>query len=182
MVIRSIYWNCFIVYRLPESLMILDSFLMHGAIDGVSFCGCRKLKIVQKTDNVLIGISAPGIKASRDGTTDTDPSSYCMMSSGAVMAGGRWTLYSNHLPASSIIQPELYKQRRGDDAAFAAGDEVVVTLDCSAHTMRLQSPTVDHSISILQQHRSPQQQWVLNLNFWIGGLSGSFADEVHLLP
>jgi len=54
------------------------------------------------------------------------------------------------------------------DKAFTGGDEVVVTLDCSAHTLRLQSPTVDHTISIWQQHHNPQQQWVLNAKF-MGG-------------
>jgi len=44
---------------------------------------------------------------------------------------------------------------------------VVVTLDCSAQTLRLHTPTVDHTISILQQHHNPQQQWVLNVNFHV---------------
>jgi len=50
---------------------------------------------------------------------------------------------------------------------FTAGDEVVVTLDCSAQTLRLHTPTVDHTISILPQHHNPQQQWVLNVNFHV---------------
>jgi len=82
-----------------------------------------------------------------------------------VIAAGQWIIIGG-VPASSIIQPDLFKQRgaRGDKV-FTGGDEVVVTLDCSAHTLRLQSPTVDHTISILQQHHNPQQQWVLNVNF-----------------
>jgi len=43
---------------------------------------------------------------------------------------------------------------------------VVVVLDCTAHTLRLQSPTVQHVIPIQPQHH--QQQWVLNVNFWFG--------------
>jgi len=43
---------------------------------------------------------------------------------------------------------------------------VVVVLDCTAHTLRLQSPTVQHVIPIQQQHH--QQQWVLNVNFDYG--------------
>jgi len=91
-----------------------------------------------------------------------------MWSSGDVRAAGQRISRGHDLPASSIIQPDLFKQRGGYDKVFAGGDEVVVTLDCSAHTLRLQSPTVDHSISILQQHRNPQQQWVLNMNFYRG--------------
>jgi len=84
-----------------------------------------------------------------------------------VYAAGQKIIGYDDLPAS-IIQPDLFKQR--DNQAFAEGAEVVVTLDCSAHTLRLQSPTVDHTISILQQHHNPQQQWVLNVNF----LNGNF--------
>jgi len=84
-----------------------------------------------------------------------------------VRAAGQW-IKGADLPSSSIIQPDLFKQRGVDDKVFAEGDEVVVTLDCSAHTLRLQSPTVDHTISILQQHHNPQQQWVLNVNLWHG--------------
>jgi len=125
---------------------------------------CRKLKISRKTGNYLfIGVSAPGIEPDSTGSTDEDSSSYCMVSSGGVRAAGLWII-EDDLPASSIIQPDLFKQREAAKA-FTAGDEVVVTLDCSAHTLRLQSPTVDHTISILQQHHNPQQQWVLNVNF-----------------
>ena len=90
-----------------------------------------------------------------------------MLSSGDVIAA-REVISREDLPASSIIQPDLLKTRGLYDKVFTAGDEVLVTLDCSAHTLRLQSPTVDHTISILQQHHNPQQQWVLNVNFWPG--------------
>jgi len=127
---------------------------------------CRKLNISSKSENaLLIGVSAPGIEPDGYGTTDEDSSSYCMVSSGTVWAAGQRI---SDIPASSIIQPDLLEQRGGYDQVFTAGDEVVVTLDCSAHTLRLQSPTVDHTISILQQHHNPQQQWVLNVNFWPG--------------
>jgi len=127
---------------------------------------CRKLKISRKSEYLLIiGVSAPCIEPDSYGNTHWDSSSYCMKSGGAVRAAGQ---YISDLPASSIIQPDLFKQRGDDDKVFTAGDEVVVTLDCSAHTLRLQSPTVDHTISILQQHHNPQQQWVLNVNFWPG--------------
>jgi len=129
---------------------------------------CRQLKISRKSgEYVFIGVSAPDIDVDTDGNTYKDSTSYCMWSSGEVRSAGQ-RISSAALPASSIIQPDLFKQRGLCDKVFTAGDEVVVTLDCSAHTLRLQSPTVDHTISILQQHHNPQQQWVLNVNFWHG--------------
>jgi len=88
--------------------------------------------------------------------------------------------YSPHPIASSIIKPDLFKQRRHGDQAFAAGDEVVVTLDCRAHTLRLQSPTVDHKIDILRQHHNPQQQWVLNVNCGHGDYEVSLPSGMFL--
>jgi len=127
---------------------------------------CRKLKISRKPENsLIIGVSAPGIKPDSDGNTCEDSSSYCISSTGGVYAAGK-RIHS--VPTSSIIESDLFKQRGVYDKVFTAGDEVVVTLDCSAHTLRLQSPTVDHTISILQQHHNPQQQWVLNVNFLRG--------------
>jgi len=131
---------------------------------------CRKLKISSKPHHVLfIGVSAPGIKPDSNGSTHGDSSSYCMESSGGVYAAGQY-ISRAYLPVSSIIQRDVFKQRDGYakiDMLFTR-DEVVLTLDCSAHTLRLQSPIVDHTISILQQHHNPQQQWVLNVNF-MGG-------------
>jgi len=130
---------------------------------------CRKLKISRKSANYLIiGVSAPDIKPDSSGNTEGDSSSYGMGSTGAVWAAGRCISSYGDLPASSIIQPDLFKQRGEYDQAFTAGDKVVVTLDCNAHTLRLQSPTVDHTIGILQQHHKPQQQWVLNVNYYPG--------------
>jgi len=84
-----------------------------------------------------------------------------------VIAAGQWIINNcTELPASSIIQADLFKQREHCDKVFRAGDEVVVLLDCTAHTLRLQSPTVQHVIPIQQQHH--QQQWVLNVNFFPG--------------
>jgi len=114
-----------------------------------------------------IGVSAPGIQPNSYGTTYGDSSSYCMWSDGQVRAAGQYIIgYYHELPASSIIQADLFKQRELYDKVFRAGDEVVVVLDCTAHTLRLQSPTVQHVISIQQQHH--QQQWVLNVNFAFG--------------
>jgi len=130
---------------------------------------CRKLKISRKPENYLIiGVSATGIEHDGSGSTYGDSSSYCMASTGEVYAAGQLIISYDDVPASSIIQPDLFEQRGLYDKVFTGGDEVVVTLDCSAHTLRLQSPTVDHTISILQQHHNPQQQWVLNVNFWWG--------------
>jgi len=126
---------------------------------------CRKLKISKMGSYLVIGVSAPGTEPNGYGHTHGDSSSYCMGSGGELRAAGQWSI-SDAVPASSIIQPDLFKQREDDDKAFTAGDEVLVTLDCSAHTLRLQSPTVDHTISILQQHHNPQQQWVLNVNLF----------------
>jgi len=129
----------------------------------------RKLKISRKSaeNYLIIGVSAPGIEPDYYGYTYEDSSSYCMWSDGGVWAAGQ-CISRGDLPASSIIQPDLFKQRGGNDKVFTAGDEVLVTLDCSAHTLRLQSPTVDHTISIRQLHHNPRQQWVLNVNFWDG--------------
>jgi len=82
-----------------------------------------------------------------------------------VWAAGRpIVLCSDDLAPSSIIRRDLYMHRFADEEAITAGDEVVVTLDCSAHTLRLQSPTVDHIVHIQREHQQ-QQQWVLNVNF-----------------
>jgi len=133
---------------------------------------CRKLTISRKLEDFLIiGVSAPGIEpdtSDSDGNTYLDSSSYCMWSNGDVYAAGRGIMSGADLPASSIIQPHLFEKRGYYDKVFPAGDEVVVTLDCSAHTLRLQSPTVDYTIIIRQQHHNRQQQWVLNVNFWGG--------------
>jgi len=130
---------------------------------------CRKVKVDKKPANnsLFIGVSAPGSQPSNDGWTDGDPSSYGMWSYGEVRAAGQ-KIIDNHntLPASSIIQADLFKQRGSNDKVFRAGHEVVVVLDCTAHTLKLQSPTVQHVIPIQQQHH--QQQWVLNVNFGYG--------------
>jgi len=115
-------------------------------------------------EGLFIGVSAPGIQPNSYGTTAWDSSSYGMLSDGGVWAAGQ-RIINNYtkLPASSIIQADLLKQRGDYDKVFRAGDEVVVVLDCTAHTLRLQSPTVQHVIPIQQQHH--HQQWVLNVNF-----------------
>jgi len=124
--------------------------------------------IKKPTDRyIVIGVSAPGIQPDSDGYTGGDSSSYGMWSGGRVRAAGQCIIDDyTELPASSIIQADLLKQREDRDKVFRAGDEVVVVLDCTAHTLRLQSPTVQHVIPIQQQHH--QQQWVLNVNFGWG--------------
>jgi len=116
---------------------------------------------------LFIGVSAPGIQPDSDGHTYLDSSSYGMWSDGEVRAAGR-RIISDHtkLPASSIIKANHFKQRGDYDKLFSAGDQVVVVLDCTAHTLRLHSPTVQHVIPIQRQHH--QQQWVLNVNFFGG--------------
>jgi len=90
-----------------------------------------------------------------------------MWSNGAVWAVGQTIVYDcTKLAASSTIQADLFEHRGDRDKVFRAGDEVVVVLDCTAHTLRLQSPTVQHVIPIQQQHQ--QQRWVLNVNFFGG--------------
>jgi len=116
---------------------------------------------------LFIGVSAPGIQPNRDGLTCWHSSSYGMWSHGPVNAAGQCIINNyTKLPASSIVQADLLKQRGADDKVFRAGDEVVVVLDCTAHTLMLQSPTVQHVIPIQQQHH--QQQWVLNVNLYWG--------------
>jgi len=129
----------------------------------------RKGRVVKKPAfwSLYIGISDPGIQPDIFGLTIGDSSSYGMWSHGNVCAAGqKITRGYNELPASSLIQADLLKQREYFDKVFRAGDEVVVVLDCTAHTLRLQSPTVQHVIPIQQQHH--QQQWVLNVNFGYG--------------
>jgi len=128
----------------------------------------RKLKIV-KTKYLHIGVAASSSRTDHCGTTLDDPFCYCMRNCGTVRAAGKQIIARDKLPSSSIIRPDLYKERFGDHKAFTEGDEVVVTLDCTAHTLRLQTPVVDHTISILQQHWT-QQQWVLNVNFGGGDI------------
>jgi len=116
---------------------------------------------------LFIGVSAPGIQPDSDGLTVGDSSSYGMWSDGEVRAAGQEIINDyDDLPASSIIQADMLKQREEMDKVFRAGDEVVVVLDCTAHTLRLQSPTVQHVIPIQQQHH--QQHWVLNVSFFWG--------------
>jgi len=122
--------------------------------------------VVKKPANeaLFIGISAPGNQPNSYGITDRDSSSYGMWSYGQVRTAGQWIIIDyTELPASSIIQADLLKQREDRDKVFRAGDEVVVALDCTAYMLRLQSPTVQHEIPIHQQYH--QQQWVLNVNF-----------------
>jgi len=117
--------------------------------------------------SLIIGVSAPGIQPDSNGLTYLDSSCYGIWSDGLVRAAGQCIITDyTKLPASSIIQADLLKQRGDRDKVFRAGDEVVVVLDCTAHTLRLQSPTVQHVIPIQQQHH--QQQWVLNVNFYPG--------------
>ena len=86
---------------------------------------------------------------------------------GPVIAAGHMVISDyTKLPASSIMQADLFKQRADYDKVFCEGDEVLVVLDCTAHTLRLQSPTVQHVIPIQQRHY--QRQWVLNVNFRYG--------------
>jgi len=130
---------------------------------------CSKVKVVKKPADewLVIGVSAPGIQPDEYGNTHGDSSSYGMDSYGEVRAAGQRIINDyTKLPASSIMQADLFKQLERYDKVFRAGDEVVVVLDCTAHTLRLQSPTVQHVIPIQQQHH--QQQWVLNVNFGSG--------------
>jgi len=116
---------------------------------------------------LFIGVSAPGIQPDSVGRTHGDSSSYGMFSDAEVRAAGQGIISDyTKLPASSIIQADLFKQRGRYNVVFRAGDEVVVVLDCTAHTLTLQSPTVQHVIPIQQQHH--QQQWVLNVDFFDG--------------
>jgi len=128
----------------------------------------RKVKVDKKPNRagLFIGVSAPGIQPNSDGITHHDSSSYGIWSDGQVRAAGQIIGHYHELPASSIIQADLLKQRELLDKVFRAGDEVVVVLDCTAHTLRLQSPTVQHVIPIQQQHH--HQQWVLNVNLDCG--------------
>jgi len=126
--------------------------------------------VIKPADGYLfIGVSAPGIQPDSDCNEDIDADvpSYGMGSVGGVRAAGRGIIYDyTALPASSIIQADQFEQRGRYDKVYRAGDEVLVVLDCTAHTLSLQSPTVQHVIDIQQWHH--HQQWVLNVNFGYG--------------
>jgi len=127
------------------------------------------MTVMKKPANggLFVGVSAPGIQPDWQGLTYDHSSSYGMYSYGVVKAAGQWTIDDfAKLPASSIVHADLINQRNKWDKLFCAGDEVVVVLDCDAHTVRLQSPTVQHVIDIQPQHH--KQQWVLNVNFMWG--------------
>jgi len=131
---------------------------------------CRKVQVAKKPagSSLFIGVSAPGIEPNTDGRTDGNSSSYGLWSGGSVIAAGQWIITDyTDLPASSIIQAHLLRQRERADKVFREGDEVVVVLDCTAHTLKLQSPTVQHVIHMQQHHH--HEQWVLNVNFAQGG-------------
>ena len=145
-------------------------------------CGCvaRILQIDQTPaiDWLFIGTAAPGVQPEKSGCTHKDSSSYCMASNGEVRAAGaRIIPDAESLPASSFIQqPAVCHKRESQacDKVFSAVDEVVVVLDCTAHTLRLQSPNLQHGIDIQQQHY--KQEWVLNVNFECG------EHRVRLVP
>lgn len=138
----------------------------------ICFSRSRKLKLVKKpADRILfVGIAVAGVQPNSGGHTYLDSSSYGMWSNGEVRAAGQEVISWHHqLPASSITQADLFKKRWGNDKVFSAGDEVLVVLDCAAHSLTLQSPTVHYRISINQQHQCLHQcQWVLNVNFGLG--------------
>ena len=128
-------------------------------------CLNRKIKILEKPPGelVFIGIAAPGIQPAIDGTTYADPSSYGIWSDGDVRAAGLKVITSHEFPAASILRDDLDRVREWNDRMFSAGDEVSVTVDCSAFTVRLQSPTMDHLLHIKRGHK--QQNWVFTVNF-----------------
>jgi len=131
--------------------------------------GCRKVKILQKPVDqpLFIGVSTPGVEPKKNGLICDDSSSYGMWSHGPVAAAGQWILSGAiKLPASSVIRNDLLERRAPFDRAFCAGDEVVVVLDCTSHTLRLQSPTVRYVVDIQQQHHL--HHWVLDINFGWG--------------
>jgi len=150
----------------------------HVRLDRLNDDLYRKIKILEKPANqwLFFGVSSPGVEADSIGLTFMDASSYCIGSYGDVMVAGQCVVNSyRDLPSASILQPDLYVQRAEGDKLFSQGDEVVVTLDCMAHTLRVQSSMVDYTITIQRQHHQGQQ-WVLNVNFGGGDHQLSFVD------
>jgi len=97
---QSLYSDCIFGFPVVDFLCSCCAYVV-----------CRKLKISRKpAHSLFIGVSAPGIKPDGDGTTVEDSSSYCMRSNGEVHAAGQMIIWSDDLPASSIIQPDLFKQ------------------------------------------------------------------------
>jgi len=116
---------------------------------------------------LFIGVSAADIQPDSDGLTRFHSSSYGIWSHGVVAAAGKKIIRDfGELPVTSLVRTDWFVHRTVYDTLFRAGDEVEVVLDCTAHTLRLQSPTVQHVIPIQQQHH--QQKWVLNVNFSLG--------------
>jgi len=108
-----------------------------------------------------IGIAAPGIVPNHLDRLDEDPSFYGLRSDGDVVTAGKGSLLNN-MPASSIIRPDLYAKRSRTDRVFTAGDEVTIKLDCSAHTLNMHTPTINHTIKLTSDQ---PQNWVLTLCF-----------------
>lgn len=112
---------------------------------------------------LFIGISAPGIKPDVVGYTYENPTSYGMWGSGAVAAAGIEIIdWQQALPASAILDAQEFAKRDQWDRAFTTGDEVLVTLDFTAHTLTLQSPTIRYTLKLEQKHQDGK--WVLNVN------------------
>lgn len=125
----------------------------------------RIVRVLKKPTRqyLVIGVAAPAIKPNSSGHTYWDPTSYGMWSDGAVWAQGQQIINNDRLPVASVVQPDLYRQRY-KEKAFSAGDDVSVTVDCSNCTLRMRTPTVDHTIQIDKS----QKEWVLNVNFFHG--------------
>jgi len=126
----------------------------------------RRVKILQKPvgDYIGIGISGQNTKPHEDGHTHGHESSYGLGSGCQVWAAGHSIIDHGELPPTSIWQKDEYRKRSAFDKAYSVGDEVLVTLDCSSLTLRVQSPTVDHTIIVLKKHKSH----VLSVNFGYG--------------
>jgi len=131
-------------------------------------CG-RTLKVLRAGSGFFVGVSFPNVKPNSDGVTHLDESSYCMGSHGGVYAAGKCVINPCELPKSSITDADLYKKRWINTYAFAQGDEISVSLDCTQRTVKLKSPTVTHTIDIRHpDHQQSRNAWVLNVCFSYG--------------
>jgi len=117
---------------------------------------------------LFIGVAGAGAKPDRIGRSSSELTSYGLWSDGKVRVAGKAVPSQDdlQLPVASIKSVAVYSKRPAKDRVFSVGEEVKVTIDCIANTIRLESAMVDHTVKIKKRHRP--LNWVLNINFGKG--------------
>jgi len=127
-----------------------------------------------------VGIAESDIRLPRSNTTVMESQiSYSLSTVGQVISGGERLVSADEMPESFVIDPGLYDQDNRRRLAFFSDDEVVVTLDCSAHTVRFETPVIDLTLSIDARYHGREHFWALTVLLIC---SETVAGEVDLLP